>query len=72
MAIIPFALGLRAVSGALSFPGGLTQSAAAKRQAKINSCIGGTRAIQTQTRANLVLADELATLRATFAANGPT
>jgi len=68
--MIPFALGLRAASGAFGFLSGLSQARAARQQSQINSYISGTRAIQTQTSANLGLADELATLRATFAANG--
>lgn len=49
---------------------GYGQAQAVKRQAEINSYIGKTRAIQTDTAQREGLNAEMATLRATFAAMG--
>jgi len=68
--MIQAALVMSAASGAFGFLSGLSKARSARQQGRINSFISGTRAIQTQTSANLGLADELATLRTTFAANG--
>jgi hypothetical protein len=65
----PLAYGLQAAS---AVAGGLSTFAGAKaaqNEAKINSFIGRTRAIQTDVTAREGLESELGTLRASFAAN---
>lgn len=66
----PLAYGLQAATGLAT---GLSTYAAGKaeqQQAKINSFIGRTRAIQTDVNAREGLNSELGTLRAAFAAGG--
>lgn len=63
-------LALQAVSAGASGLAGYGEAQGVKNQAEINSYIGKTRAIQTDTANREGLNDELATLRATLAANG--
>lgn len=68
----PVTLALGAQAGSSIFGGlaGAAEAKGEKKRAEINSYIGRTRAIQTDTEARVGLNDELATMRATFAANG--
>lgn len=61
------------LQGGTAIAGGLAGNAKAqgeKQRAETNAYIGKTRAITTTADSAASLADELATLRATFAANG--
>lgn len=58
-----------AASGVLGAVGTMQGAKAEKAQAERNAYIGRTRAIQTDTSAREGLNDELATMRATLAAN---
>ena len=64
------ALGAQAGSSIFGGLAGAAEAKGEKKRAEINSYIGRTRAIQTDTEARVGLNDELATMRATFAANG--
>jgi ribosomal protein L29 len=64
------ALLLKGAGAAFSGLAGYGEAQGVKNQAEINSFIGKTRAIQTDTANREGLNDELATLRATLAANG--
>lgn len=66
------AIPLLASAGSAAFGGLATLGAAKaeKAQAERNAFIGRTRAAQTDTSARASLNDELATMRATLAANG--
>lgn len=63
-------LALQAGSAILGGVASAQQASAQKEQAKINSYIGRTRAIQTDVSARQGLESELGTMRAALAANG--
>ena len=67
----PITTGIALQAGSAIFGGlgGAAEAKSQKRAAEINSYIGRTRAIQTDTAAREGLDSELATMRATFAAN---
>ena len=67
---VTMALGAQAGSSIFGGLAGAAEAKGEKKRAEINSYIGRTRAIQTDTEARVGLNDELATMRATFAANG--
>lgn len=64
------AYGAQALGGLASGLSAYSSGKAAEEQAKINSFIGRTRAMQTDVAAREGLESELGTLRATLAANG--
>lgn len=66
---VTMALGAQAGSSIFGGLAGAAEAKGEKKRAEINSYIGRTRAIQTDTEARQGLNDELATMRATFAAN---
>jgi hypothetical protein len=66
----PLAYAATAASGVASGLAAYSSGKAQQEQAKINSFIGRTRAIQTDTNAREGLNSELGTLRAAFAAGG--
>lgn len=66
---VTLALGAQAGSSIMGGLAGAAEAKGEKQRAEINSYIGRTRAIQTDTEARQGLNDELATMRATFSAN---
>jgi hypothetical protein len=65
----PVAFGLQAATGVASGLAAYSGAKAQQNEAKINSFIGRTRAIQTDVTAREGMESELGTLRSTFSAN---